>query len=397
MRQRFWLVFSLVCGLVAQGCSKSPVQESIDYCAAQATKTLSQKDELEIPSSVPSGSSEWIYTTPGNWVCGFWPGDLWYLYEGTGDDKWRTAAQSATEQILPVAYQKAGSHDVGFMTMTSIGNAYRLTEEPKYMDALEAAADSLVTLYNPTVGTILSWPGMVAQMGWPHNTIIDNMINLELLFFVAQQTGRQDLYDIAARHAEVTMEHQFRPDHSTYHVMVFDPEDGHFIAGHTHQGWRDDSTWARGQAWAVYGFTMAYRFTRDERFLQTAQDAADYFIGRLPEDLIPYWDFDAGEQLPSQPRDASAAAITASALLELQSYVEPSKAAEYTTVAQNIIDTLSKDPYRAGAQCSAFILHCTGHMPKGSEVDASISYGDYYYLESLIRLKRYLKGDQVVD
>ena len=371
-----------------QGCTDE-VSRSIEYCASQAQKTLQAiPGDGSIPSSVPAGSSEWVYTAPGSWVCGFWSGDLWYLYEATGKSCWKDAAVKATEKIIPVAYSKAESHDVGFMTMTSIGNAYRLTGEQHYLDALVSAADSLATLFNPAVGTILSWPGMVQKMKWPHNTIIDNMLNLELLFEVAKAADRPDLYNIAFRHAEVTMQHQFRPDHSTYHVMVFDDKDGSFIAGHTHQGWKDESTWARGQAWAIYGFTMAYRYTRDPRFLQTAADAADYFLARLPEDLVPYWDFDAGEQLPDQPRDCSASAIAASALLELQEYVGEGLSRKYLDSAKKIIDVLSREPYRAGGECSAFLLHATGHMPKGSEVDSSISYADYYYIESLVRLNK---------
>ena len=381
------LIF-LFCAILlsVQGCTNE-TSKSIDYCAAQARKTLQAIPERDsIPSSVPSGSSEWVYTAPGSWVCGFWSGDLWYLYEATGKDFWKDAAVKATEKIIPVAYSKAESHDVGFITTTSIGNAYRLTGDAKYKAALISAADSLATLYNPAVGTILSWPGMVQKMNWPHNTIIDNMLNLELLFTVARIAGRPDLYDIAFRHAEVTMAHQFRPDHSTWHVCVFDDKDGSFIAGHTHQGWKDESTWARGQAWAVYGFTMAYRYTRDERFLRTAVDAADYFLSRLPEDMVPFWDFDAGEQLQDQPKDCSAAAIVASALLELQGYVDDGLSRKYLDSATKIVDTLSREPYRAGGKCSAFLLHATGHKPKGSEVDSSISYADYYYIESLVRL-----------
>lgn len=388
----FKLVFGWLAAALVQGCV-SPVQESIEYCASQAVRTVwCIESPDQIPNSVPAGSSKWVFTRPGSWTCGFWPGDLWYLYEGTGDSFWKEEAVKATEAIMPVAYRRAGSHDVGFMTMTSIGNAYRLTGEEKYKDALVSAADSLVRLYNPKVGTILSWPNMVKKMGWPHNTIIDNMLNLELLFWVADNAGRPDLYDIALRHAEVTMQHQFREDGSTYHVMVFDAEDGRFLEGHTHQGWKDDSTWARGQAWAIYGFTMAYRHTKDERFLQTAIKAADWYIAHLPEDMIPYWDFDAGQELADQPRDCSAAAITASALLEMQTYLPSDKASHYKDVAVKMIETMSSAPYRAGDACSAFLLHCTGHMPNGTEVDASISYADYYYIEALIRLKKLQNG-----
>lgn len=396
MKTISWLVNNLWALLLfAQSCS-SPVQKAIEYCADQAEVTLSGVPSVDrIPNSVPSNSDEWVYTSAGNWTSGFWPGQLWYLYEGTGDEKWKEAAMAVTEEIMPIAYKYARSHDKGFITMTSIGNAYKYTGEERYKQALVSAADSLKALFNPVVGTILSWPNMVKKMNWPHNTIIDNMMNLELLFWVAENADRPDLYEIALRHAEVTMKNQFREDHSTCHVMVFDPSDGRFLAGYTHQGWKDDSTWARGQAWAVYGFTMAYRFTRDERFLDTAVKAADFYLKHLPEDMIPYWDFDAGLELEDQPKDCSAAAITASALLELQSYLPDEISKRYMQAAEDMIETMSCAPYKAGNQCSAFLLHCTGHLPRGSEVDASICYADYYYLESLIRLGRIRSGKSI--
>ena len=380
----------------AQGCSSS-VQEQISYCALQASVTLSGiPSEGMMPHSVDSGSDQWQYVVPGRWTSGFWPGELWYLYEGTGDVCWKEEALKATAQMLPVAYETPHSHDVGFMMTPSLGNAYRLTGNDSYLEAMESAADSLSTLYNPNVGTFLSWPGMVQKMDWPHNTIIDNMLNLELLFQVAACCDRPDLYDIAFRHAETTMDHQFREDGSTCHVVVYDPVTGEELAKHTHQGWKDGSMWARGQAWAVYGFTMAYRFTRDERFLQTAVRAAETYLNRLPADGIPFWDFDAGEQLEDQPKDASAAAIVASALLELQGYLPASESKKYRSEAEKTLRILSAAPYRAGGQCSAFLLHSTGHMPNGNEVDASLSYADYYYLEALIRLKRLQKGNAVI-
>ena len=382
-----WLSVSLVVLALCllQGCSSFPAEDAIAFCASQAEKTMAAVPSPDqIPSSVPSGSDSWVFAKYGSWTCGFWPGELWYLYESTGEKKWKDAAIAATEPIMPIAYRKAGSHDMGFITMPSIGHAYRHTGDARYKAALESAADSLAVLYNPNVGTILSWPDMVEKMNWPHNTIIDNMLNLELLFWVAENCGRRDLYDIAFRHAEVTMAHQFRPDWSTYHVMVFDDKTGEYLFGRTHQGWKDESMWARGQAWAIYGFTMAYRFTKDERFLSTAEHAVKAYVDRLPEDYVPYWDFDAGEQMEDQPKDASAAAIVASALIELSTYAEDGS--YYLDLSRKILDSLTNS-YRAGGQCPAFLLHCVGHLPYGREVDSSISYADYYYLEALVRMK----------
>ncbi len=386
-RFSFVLIFAAT-GLCLASCASS-VRNDIDYCADQARKTLAIiPSEGKFPNSVDPGTSEWKFTNINGWTCGFWPGQLWYLYEGTGDEFWKEEAVKATEQIMPVAYTTADSHDVGFVTMPSIGHAYDHTSDPRYLQALESAADSLMTLFNPVVGTTLSWPSMVEKMNWPHNTIIDNMLNLELLFRVAEICDRPDLYSAAFRHAEVTMHNQFREDHSTFHVAVFDPSDGSLISRHTHQGWKDESMWARGQAWAVYGFTMAYRFTRHEPFLKTAVDAAETYMDRLPEDLVPFWDFDAGEQLENQPKDCSAAAIVASAFFELQGYVDDELSKTYMDFALRTIDVLSNPPYRAGDRCSAFLLHATGHVPNNYEIDASISYADYYYLEALTRMKK---------
>ncbi len=375
-------------------CSSSfRARPQIDYCARQAERTLAAGTSPDrIPNSVDAGAATWNYTSPGSWTCGFWPGELWYLYENTGDERWRAAAEAVTETIVPVGYRRADSHDVGFIMTTSLGQAYRLTGDEHYREAMLHAADSLAVLYNPTVGTLLSWPNMVEKMKWPHNTIIDNMMNLELLFWAAANGGGRHLYDIALRHAETTMRNHFREDGSCYHVAVYDPADGHFIEGVTHQGWRDDSMWARGQAWAIYGFTMVYRFTQDWRFLDFAQRVAEPYLDRLPEDRVPYWDFDAAEQSADQPRDSSAAAIVASALLELSGYVEGDRADRYRNEAIAMLRSLSGDNYRADERCSAFLLHAVGHMPNRMEVDASICYGDYYYLEALTRLCNWQEG-----
>ena len=375
-----------------------PVEKEIDYCRAQAALTLSALPSADkIPNSVDKGCSSWNYTGVGSWTCGFWPGILWYLYEDTRDSLWEKSARKVSDLILPFAYKKARSHDSGFIMMTSLGNGYRLTGDLSYKAGLLSAADSLAELYNSKVGTILSWPNMVKKEGWPHNTIIDNMMNLELLFWAARNGGDKRLYDMAVRHAETTMRHQFRSDYSCYHVAVYDTIDGHFIKGVTHQGLSDDSMWARGQAWAIYGYTMVYRETGDSRFLDFARKVSDVYLKRLPNDRIPYWDFAAYEISPAEPRDASAAAIVASALLELSTYVaDADSSAYYKRQAIAMLEALSSPTYQAGTQSSAFLLHSVGHMNKNWEVDASISYADYYYLEALIRLKRLETGHSVL-
>ncbi len=268
----------------------------------------------------------------------------------------------------------------------SYGNAYRLTGDERYKQVVLATADTLATLYSPVVGTILSWPRNVEMLGG-HNTIMDNMINLEMLFWAAKNGGDKKLYDIAVRHAEVTMKHHFRRDGTCYHVAIYNPDNGKFIKGITHQGYADNSTWSRGQAWAIYGYTMVYRETNDKKFLNFAKKVTEAYLCRLPDDYVPYWDFD-DPSIPHTSRDASAAAVVASALLELQQYVDAKTAARYREAATKMLASLASDRYRSGSKRPSFLDHSTGHRPAGSEIDYSIIYADYYYLEALLRLKR---------
>jgi unsaturated chondroitin disaccharide hydrolase len=214
------------------------------------------------------------------------------------------------------------------------------------------------------------------------------MMNLELLFWAAKNGGNKNLYDIAVKHAETTMKNHFRPNFSTYHVLVYDTITGKVIKGVTHQGYADSSMWARGQAWAIYGFTMAYRETQNKEFLQTAINAANVYLKRLPTDNIPYWDFD-NPSIPNAPRDASAAAITASALLELSTLCDDSLIAKkYLTAAKKMLTELATDKYLSREKNHAFLLHSTGNKPSDKDVDVPIIYSDYYFLEALLRLKK---------
>lgn len=371
---------------------KIDVNKEIAYCASQAARTLALIPSPEqIPNNIDKDSMNWRFTNPGSWTSGFWPGILWYLYEDTKDVSWMEAAGEVTQAIMPMTRKKARSHDSGFIAMTSVGNAYRLTHHPEYKEGLIRAADSLAVLYNPLVGTLLSWPNMVKREQWPHNTIIDNMMNLELLLWAAKNGGDSKLYDIAVSHADTTMKYGFREDFTSYHVAVYDTLTGHFIKGVTHQGYSDDSMWARGQAWAIYGYTFMYRETQDARYLDFARKVANVYLSRLPEDLIPYWDFKAFELTGNEPRDASAAAIAASALLELSTFSpdkDYKKSKAYYKKAVRMLAELSSERYQSGDVNPAFLLHSVGHMPRGGEVDASIIYADYYYLEALIRLKK---------
>ncbi len=377
------------------GISDINTTSQLNYCHSHVLSTLAElkesgKGEIDhtmMPRNVAPEAHNWECrpTCAEEWCSGFWPGVLWYDYEATGDTAVLAEADRFTRSLKTVVDAPVFDHDLGFLIHCSYGNGYRLTGRDDYRQVILAAADSLATLYNPAVGTILSWPRNVEMLGG-HNTIMDNMINLEMLFWAANHGGNPYLHDIAVKHAETTMEHHFRPDYTSYHVAVYDPETGEFLRGCTHQGYDDDSMWARGQAWAIYGYTMVYRETKDPKFLDFAQKVTDVYLDRLPEDRIPYWDFNDPD-IPETPRDASAACVVASALLELSGYVEEEKCNHYKEEALAMLSSLSSDQYQSGDKNNSFLLHSTGHHPAGSEIDYSIIYADYYYIEALNRLR----------
>jgi unsaturated chondroitin disaccharide hydrolase len=393
----------LIAAILFAGCtseSSLDVNKNLDYCLEQASETVSGlTDSSQIPRSIANGKTEWRFVNYRDWTCGFWPGILWYAYEYSKDDKWKSQAVRFSKALFPLVDSAAIDHDLGFQVFCSIGNGYRLTNDPVYKHILLRAADTLSRLFNPKVGTILSWPREVPGVDWPlrHNTIMDNLINLELLFWAAKNGGNQNLYDIAVKHAETTMKNQFRDDYSGYHVVVYDTATGKKINGITHQGYSDSSMWARGQSWAIYGYTMVYRETKDKKFLDFAQKVSDVYLKNLPDDLIPYWDFNVPD-MPNAPRDASAAAIVASALLELSTFIkDKAKPDQYRSMAKKMLTSLSSDKYQSKNVNNALLLHSTGHKPNGGEIDASIIYADYYYIEALLRLKKLKDGKNIYD
>ena len=390
------LLAGMTGNVFSQKKTKLEVDKELAYCVAQTRKTLAEKRPFnQLPRRISKSDTSWNYVGIDDWTSGFWPGTLWYAYEYSGDETIRQAAGSYTSALLPVLDQKEHDHDLGFMFYLSAGNGLRLTKDPVYKQTLLRASDSLALLYNPVVGTILSWPRMIKKMGWPHNTIMDNMINLEMLFWAAKNGGGKQLYQMAEKHAETTMKYHFRAEGTSYHVAVYDDKSGRFIKGVTHQGYADNSMWARGQAWAIYGFTMSARETGREDFLHTAQKAADVYIKRLPADHIPYWDFD-DPKIPNAPRDASAAAIVASGLLQLSTMVQDKvKSRHYREQAEKMLVSLASEDYKSGNKNHAFLMHSTGHHPNGTEIDVSINYADYYYIEALLRLKKLQNGQKI--
>lgn len=393
MRMTILVILVMGYGLSCTAPAFTP-QSALDYCTRQAAATAAQLPGYDsLPRSIAAGATHWKLVDYNDWTSGFWPGVLWYVYEYTKDTAWKNKAAAFSRTLTPLAYNKAYDHDIGFQLYCSMGNGYRLTGDTSYQRILLAAADTLATLFNPHVGTILSWPRNVQQLGG-HNTIIDNMINLELLFR-AGKNGHPRCYDIAVQHATTTMRNHFRPDHSCYHVVVYDTLTGQVLRRQTHQGYADSSLWARGQSWAIYGYTMCYRETRKPEFLAFAQQVADVYLQRLGKELIPYWDFD-DPTIPKAPRDASAAAVAASALLELSTQVtDKVKSKHYYDKAVAMLAELSTERWQSNGNNTALLQHSTGHKPNGSEIDAAIVYADYYYIEALLRLLKLQKGNPI--
>ncbi len=354
----------------------------------QLKKTV---DSVQNPLLAPVAAkpdSAWKTAKMFDWRIGFFPGCLWLAYRYSGDEALKSAAGQWTEALEPVK-DYTGNHDLGFMIFCSYGNGYRLTGNEEYRRVILQAAKSLAARYNPKVGLIQSWN---ANNRWKYPVIVDNMMNLELLFWASKNGGGKELYTIAETHALNTMKYHVREDGSTFHVVDFDPETGAVRAKNTHQGFADGSCWSRGQAWGVYGFAMSYRETKNPEFLKTARNLADYFISHLPEDKVPYWDFQA-PGIPNEPRDSSAGAIAASGLLELSSLAGDDNAAEkYRRAALDILSSLCSSKYLGeGTKSPAILLHATGSRPHNSDVDVSLIYGDYYFLEAILRYTYGLK------
>ena len=392
--------------MMLSACASTPasqidVDKTLHYCDVQIHKTLNslhQADSMDytmMPRNILQGETKWNLrkATKEEWTAGFWPGVLWYDYEATGNDSIKEEADKFTRSLGFLAEIPAYDHDLGFLVFCSYGNGYRLTGNEEYKKVILAVSDTLATLYKPAVGAILSWPRNVEMFGG-HNTIMDNMINLEMLFWAAKNGGNKNLYDISVAHADKTMENQFREDYTSYHVAVYDTITGECINRCTHQGYADNSMWARGQAWAIYGYTVVYRETREPKYLDFAEKVAQVYLDRLPEDYIPYWDFSA-PGIPNAPRDASAACVVASALLELSTFYTGEQAEKYKNAAEKMLASLDSDKYRAGETNHSLLLHSTGHWPAGSEIDASIIYADYYYMEALLRLKKINEGKSI--
>ena len=348
---------------------RAALEVAVEQDKAQAEVLIERTDEM--PKTFENGKlvTANIYW----WTSGFFPGSLWLLYEHTGDEQLRHYAEHFTSRLVPLKDYR-NTHDLGFMVFCSFGNGYRLTDNEAYKDVINQASASLATRFNPTVGCIRSWnTGRKERPEEDYIVIIDNMMNLEML----EWSGYSDL---ARKHADTTIKNHFRDDYSTYHVVTYNELTGEVTDKRTAQGRADESAWARGQVWGLYGYSMMYRVTGEQRYLDQAVKIADYLIPRLPEDAIPNWDFDAQEQM----KDSSAGAIMASALIELYGHTANKT---YLTVAERQLRSLASPAYLAGVgENGNFILkHGTGHFPAGTEVDVPLTYGDYYFIEAAMR------------
>ncbi|MEM1358694.1 MAG: glycoside hydrolase family 76 protein [Bacteroidota bacterium] len=361
-----------------------PQTAALDFAVEQYKRLDSAVPDSLIPRSFENG--EHLLRPYRYWTSGFFPGSLVYLYEYSKDPALKQAYE---DRFVYLEEQKNNTrtHDVGFMIQCSFGNALRITgDSARYVPIIVTAANSLISRYDENRGLIESWSWR-NELNWAYPVIIDNMMNLELLFLATQLTGDDKYANIAKSHADQTMKNHFREDNSSFHVVSYNP-DGTVEKKNTHQGIADESAWARGQAWGLYGYTMMYRFSQEERYLSQARKIADFVLThpRLPADQIPYWDFD-DPAIPNAPRDASAAAIMASALIDLGDFTSDKT---YRMAGEDMINSLASDAYLAKAEENGnFILeHSTGNKPDGSEIDVPINYADYYFLEALMKLRQ---------
>lgn len=393
MKTAFSIIFTIISfSLNCFGNSKQEnpaplwLKKSITTIASQLDKATDNYQPGKNPRSINADGSVRLVGYK-DWTTGFFPGSLWYAYELTGNQKFAQQAKVFTLALDSARYI-TDTHDVGFMLFCSYGNAFRITGDKTYLPALADGVKNLSNRFNPKIGVIRSWD----FSWWHYPVIIDNMMNLEYLYWAAKEFNKPYYADVASKHALTTMKNHFRKDYSSYHVVDYDPKNGKVLRKATHQGVTDESAWARGQGWGLYGYTLCFENTKDQKFLSQAEHIAAFIMNhpRMPKDKIPVWDFDVHNAMGIEekaPRDASAAAVIASALLELSTQVKDGK--KYIDYAEEILKSLSTDEYLARPGDNKYFLlkHSVGAFLYNSEIDTAIDYADYYYLEAL---KRYV-------
>jgi rhamnogalacturonyl hydrolase YesR len=379
------LIISLACLVGFTACKSQ--RFDVDSTLKQSEKQFSVLvDAANVQNKIPRsldehGKIDWAKMKM-DWTQGFFPGSCWKLYEYTNDEKWKEAANHFQNLFIDVKDNNS-THDLGFMFYCSFGEGYKLTKDENYKQTVIDASNALISRYDSIVGCIKSWD--FGKEKWTFPVIIDNMLNLEMLFEASILTGDPKYKNVAISHADITLKNHFRDDYSTWHVVDYNPEDGSVFKKLTHQGISDDSRWARGQGWALYGYTMCYRYTKDPKYLEQAKNVAKLVTANLSDDFVPVWDFDVKDP-KIMYKDASAAALYASAFIELYQYT---KNEAYKILATNILSSLSSDKYFSKyLENHGFLLeHSVGNFPRNGEIDVPINYADYYYLEALIRLK----------
>lgn len=384
------VIVLIILSIAARGQQFKPNAQLLKTIEANFKKGSSQYQLMmkslepgRFPKTFDAKNNKLVTSDSGWWCSGFYPGTLLELYAKTKDAALLKEAGRMLTLLEKEQYNKT-THDLGFMMYCSFGTALKLDPKPAYQEILINSAKSLCTRFDPKVGCIKSWNGQKNEF----LVIIDNMMNLELLFWATRATGDSSYYKIAVTHANTTMKNHFRDDYSSYHVINYNPETGKVQKKQTAQGYADESAWARGQAWGLYGYTLMYRETRDQKYLDQANHIASFILNHpnLPADRIPYWDFNA-PNIPDALRDASAGAVISSALFELAQYASAKEAKVYFSAAEQMLKSLSAAPYQSfpGTNAGFLLQHSVGHLPQKSEVDVPLSYADYYYVEAMER------------
>ena len=396
MSKRVLLVIAIMAtgiGLFAQSNSNAVLKKQI---ATNLSLAVEQYQILHrnvaadrMPQNFDINTGKMVTSNTKWWCAGFFPGTLWYLYDYSKNTNIQKIAEERLNLMEPEKYF-TGNHDLGFMMYCSYGNAYRITKNDKYKKIIDTAAMSLASRFRPKIQSIQSWD---SSKNFKCAVIVDNMMNLELLTWVSNNGGDPRFGEIAKIHANTTMERQFRPDNAAYHVLDYSLATGSLLKKTTWQGYSDSSAWSRGQGWAVYGYTMMYRLTKDEKYKAQANKIAAFILNHpsYPKDGIPYWDFDA-PNIPNALRDASAGAIMASAFIELSGYVAGPLKQKYKKAAETILTSLSSPEYLAskGTNGGFLLKHSVGALPLKGEVDMALTYADYYFVEAMLRyLKQY--------
>ncbi len=370
--------------------SREQAKEALGLACRLVRENLGEFTD-RFPDSNSQGN---FYPQTGNveWTTGFWTGEIWLAYEKTGDEALRRAGERQVESFLERIEKRVDvdHHDMGFLYSPSCVAAYKLTGNETAKKAALQAADNLMGRFHEKGQFFQAWGQLGARDNY--RLIIDCLLNMPLLFWASQVTGDKRYEEKAKAHITTAMRCVIRPDHSTYHTYFFDPETGEPLRGVTHQGNRDGSAWARGQAWGIYGSAMAYRYVRKEEYIDIFEKVADYFLTHLPSDLIPYWDFDFDDG-SREPRDSSSSAIAACGMLEMAKYLPEKKAEYYRGMAGRLMEALREScAVKDHSESNGLLLHGTyaraskGYPCADRGVDECNTWGDYYYMEGLVRL-----------